>query len=747
MIKKAVSLLLALNLLLALLSACQSPSDLETPLVFSALELAEAVSGAATDAPNDPEQFDSSTPELLNTYIEAAYGLPTGEWKDCAVIMATGVRAYEIAVLRFANEAAAKHGVECVEQYLVSREGAFFGYAPEQAALVSNAVVCREGLYVGLFICEDPAAAKELFTSILKTGVLPEPTPTPEQEPEAEQPVDMVRLMVGIIESCIDEINTMGGVSYTISSPQNTPIYFPGMVIDYFGIDAGKLDSVEAGFIVDTLLGNEAFGIHVLCMTDETAAEQALGGMGQYRAGQEAYYLEKEQPENAERMAAGVELRSGRYLARFIGADPEAMAAAFGVVLERLETEQLPELTAEPQPTLNTEAMRELGERLDAIFQVDKDAADIWNRGTSANTLFIEENVLHDYNIPADQWESCFITSAYYTNGSNNYSISTDGDAFEAAVLCMTDEAAAIRGMAGLQLRAWSILWKLETGIYGTFAPPETVNVGSCVVRNGRYLALFVCRDPEAAEAGFEAALGDLLNIRQADDTQQEDTTPHGTAESPLFLEVNWAEREGDSDPDYPGRLLYVQPEEHMTRYDTSDILAAWEKRDPTGLSRYDRTIYDNAGEVLGELLHNGMSDFEKEVAIYDWVTQNLSYDWTHQDPLEETPETSYTPYGGLVEHMGVCLGYASTFELLMDMAGVECITVIGASLGSTEAHAWNMVQLDGEWYCADPTWDKDCVRWEWRFFNVTTEFMVRSNHQWDYAGIPEATATDHGRR
>lgn len=279
--------------------------------------------------------------------------------------------------------------------------------------------------------------------------------------------------------------------------------------------------------------------------------------------------------------------------------------------------------------------------------------------------------------------------------------------------------------------------------MYGIFDPPETVKADSRVVRDGRYLALFICRDPEAVEAEFEAALSELLSTHG-----NGEPTPHGTAEAPLFRDVNWDEPEGDSDPDYPGRILYKPVEdEHMTLYDTSATLAAWEKRDPSGLSEYDHAIYDSAEEVLGDLLRGGMSDLEKEIAIYDWVLQNLEYDWRHQDSLEETPETSYTPYGGLVEHMGVCLGYASTFELLMDMAGIECVTVIGASMGSEEAHAWNMVRLDGEWYFADPTWDNYNPRWEWGFFNVTTEYMVRTNHQWDYASTPEATAADHGQR
>ena len=138
---------------------------------------------------------------------------------------------------------------------------------------------------------------------------------------------------------------------------------------------------------------------------------------------------------------------------------------------------------------------------------------------------------------------------------------------------------------------------------------------------------------------------------------------------------------------------------------------------------------------------------------FYDWVVNNVDYDWTHQDHRKETPRESFTPYGGLVDRTAVCLGYATTFQLLCDLAGVECITVPGAAFESQEDHGWNMVRLDGEWYCVDATWDANVRERggrgrpeDWDFFNVTSDDMAASDHQWDYANTPEATAADGGR-
>lgn len=202
-------------------------------------------------------------------------------------------------------------------------------------------------------------------------------------------------------------------------------------------------------------------------------------------------------------------------------------------------------------------------------------------------------------------------------------------------------------------------------------------------------------------------------------------------------------------DPDYPDRVLFTPPnQEDMSLYDTSAIRAAWEKGDPSALSDYDRAVYSAARQVLDGILTDGMRDLEKETAIYHWVVNSVDYDWTHQDVLAETPRSSYEPYGGLVDRKAVCLGYAVTFQLLCDLAGVECITVPGASSNSRGDHAWNMVRVDGKWYCVDVTWDSNKRQQtdqgeakDWSYFNVTSDRMAETDHQWDYANTPEATA------
>ena len=56
-----------------------------------------------------------------------------------------------------------------------------------------------------------------------------------------------------------------------------------------------------------------------------------------------------------------------------------------------------------------------------------------------------------------------------------------------------------------------------------------------------------------------------------------------------------------------------------------------------------------------------------------------------------------------------LCDGYSLAYEYLLQRAGINCIVVsgyAGPSAEETEKHAWNLVQLDEEWYEVDATWD-----------------------------------------
>ena len=381
--------------------------------------------------------------------------------------------------------------------------------------------------------------------------------------------------------------------------------------------------------------------------------------------------------------------------------------------------------------------------------------------------------------LTAEEDETGFLT-AYLENA---YGLS-EGAWRDAAVIRVTGASAfelAVLRLDNQDEAAWTVALLTEyisgrQGDFAGYAPEQADMVANGeLAQNGAYVALCICPDPDRAAAAFFAAVNGSIQIETGQPdippsvTLQPDRVDRSESETPETPGMPKPEetskpqepretskpQETEYVASYPGRCDFVQPNnDDMSIYDTSAILAAWISGDSSQLSGYDQDIYNAAQKVLGSVLESGMSDLEKETAVYSWIVNSVNYDWTHQDVMRETPRESFTPYGGLVNRTAVCLGYATTFQLLMDLAGVECITVAGAAYASQEDHGWNMVRLNGNWYCVDVTWDANYREYgatrgrerEWMFFNIISDNMAATDHQWDYANIPEAVTVGHGR-
>ena len=398
----------------------------------------------------------------------------------------------------------------------------------------------------------------------------------------------------------------------------------------------------------------------------------------------------------------------------------------------------LPACQEPTAPTQPTERQLDALEVVNGILPVsgyDDQTGNLEYLTTGEDGLeFLTAYLENAYEMPEGSWQDAAVIRA------------AGASAFELAVLRLENDDEAVRAATLLMTYIFN-----RQGDFAGYAPEQVDMIANGgIAQTGPYAALCICPEPDRATAAFSAMIsGDV----QTGPGQQETPFPSDWAEPSEYATLNPDEPEYD--PDYPYRYRFVQPNlDDMSLYDTSAILAAWESGDPSPLSDYDSDIYHAAQQVLGRILKEDMSDLERETAIYSWIVNNVNYDWTHQDVMKETPRESFTPYGGLVNRTAVCLGYATTFQLLMDLTGVECITVAGASFASREDHGWNMVRLNGNWYCVDVTWDANYREQgasrgrekDWVYFNITSDKMAATDHQWDYANIPEAVTEGNGQ-
>jgi transglutaminase-like putative cysteine protease len=133
--------------------------------------------------------------------------------------------------------------------------------------------------------------------------------------------------------------------------------------------------------------------------------------------------------------------------------------------------------------------------------------------------------------------------------------------------------------------------------------------------------------------------------------------------------------------------------------------------------------VNEKVVQTVAQIITPGMNDHQKVKAIHDWVVQHLKYDETY---------TRYTAYEALYDGTAVCQGYALLSYALLKQAGVENKIVEGTAGG--ELHAWNLVNIDGNWYHMDTTWDDplpdqgDGVDTN---YYLRTDAQMKQDHNW----------------
>lgn len=153
--------------------------------------------------------------------------------------------------------------------------------------------------------------------------------------------------------------------------------------------------------------------------------------------------------------------------------------------------------------------------------------------------------------------------------------------------------------------------------------------------------------------------------------------------------------------------------------------------------ARFDRAAYEiKVAEILAEIIHPDMSDWQMALAIHDYLVTHCAYD----ESL-----VLNTGYDLIVNGSTVCIGYAQAYQDLLRRVGIPCVIVSSDTMGDT-GHAWNLVQLYGNWYHVDATWDDPVSdvygRVQHTYFLVTDE-QLGSEEGGHYGWVTDIPCTD----
>lgn len=153
--------------------------------------------------------------------------------------------------------------------------------------------------------------------------------------------------------------------------------------------------------------------------------------------------------------------------------------------------------------------------------------------------------------------------------------------------------------------------------------------------------------------------------------------------------------------------LFYGVPAEPVGDYSMANIYGvsiSYNSKDATINYRYLSTIEEElyTDATVAQLVpqFNTGSTYDKIKAVHDYICNTVSYSY------ETAAGTAYfqSAYDALYYKTTVCTGYALLFQKFMDYMGIPCYVASGTVNGV--GHAWNIVNIDGQWYYIDCTND-----------------------------------------
>ncbi len=185
-----------------------------------------------------------------------------------------------------------------------------------------------------------------------------------------------------------------------------------------------------------------------------------------------------------------------------------------------------------------------------------------------------------------------------------------------------------------------------------------------------------------------------------------------------------------------------------------------------TKYSRGDRTVgidfagtyslpreeaVNKAEEIRGRALEwlsdipSDASEYDKVKAVYEKIIFSTDYDLNASD--------NQNIASVFLGNSSVCQGYAKATQYLLNHLGVMC-TLVQGTVDTGEAHAWNLVRVDGDYYYVDTTWGDASYRMEdgsgqeelpeinYDYLCVTTQELLRTHCIESVVAMPECTAT-----
>lgn len=152
--------------------------------------------------------------------------------------------------------------------------------------------------------------------------------------------------------------------------------------------------------------------------------------------------------------------------------------------------------------------------------------------------------------------------------------------------------------------------------------------------------------------------------------------------------------------------------------------------------------VYEKLKDVLRDIVHDDMNDFEKVRAIHDYLVMSVTYDKAAL-LLMESGATDLQKYkcfyldGVLFDSLAVCEGISKAFMAMCNVEGIPCVIVTGVQTANPQGvgHAWNKVYLNGDWYIVDVTSDGTVINEQFEILTYRYYLLDEETYSLTYTG------------
>lgn len=163
------------------------------------------------------------------------------------------------------------------------------------------------------------------------------------------------------------------------------------------------------------------------------------------------------------------------------------------------------------------------------------------------------------------------------------------------------------------------------------------------------------------------------------------------------------------------------------------------------------KTEYAAELQKAVDYANQGTTTLEKVMLAHDYLVDHVAYNWAAATNIGSYSDNVYSAYGALVEKDAVCQGYTMAYKAILHQLGINNVNCPSPQM----YHIWNIVELDGEWYHVDVTWDDPTPNLpgggRYTHFLISDATFTSSSgrsphHGWDTAFAPSCESQKYER-